>query len=233
MARLNRLVVPGEVHLVRQAAAAGLAPFDDPGECDAFLASLRRAATERGVAIHGYCLLPDSWLLLGTPSQADSLGKMMQAISRWFVAGYNRRHARAGGLWRSRFTAAPLSAAHVVDVLIYLEQAPVRAGLVGAAAEYPWSSAPHHASGARDPIVSGNPALWALGNTPFEREASHRRLLETGITAQARSQIEDRLLMGWAWADSKVLAQWAAAGRRTTPLARGRPRRSKNQSVPI
>lgn len=224
MARLNRLVVPGEVHLVRQAAVAGLAPFDDHGECQTFLASLRRAANEREVAIHGYCLLPDSWLLLCTPVEADSLGRMMQAISRWFVAGYNRRHAREGGLWRSRFTAAPLAPAHVVDALVYIEQAPVRAGLAAAPVEYPWSSAAHHANGARDPIVSGHPALWALGNTPFEREAVHRRLLETGIESRSTMQIESRLLKGWAWADPKMLVEWSAAGgRRTTPLARGRP----------
>lgn len=225
MARLNRLVVPAEVHLVRQAAVANLSPFDDADECTAFLVSLRRASSEHGVAIHGYCLLPDSWLLLCTPAQEESLGRMMQAISRWFVAGYNRRHARDGALWRSRFTAAPLATAHVVDVLIYVEQAPVQVGLTGAAAEYPWSSAPHHACGARDPIVSGNAALWALGNTPFEREAAHRRLLESGVGAQARVEIEGRLLKGWAWADQELLAAWAMAGRRTVPLARGRPRR--------
>jgi len=223
MARLNRLVVPGEVHLLRQSAVAGELPFSDAAECEAFLETLRRAATERAVTIHGYALLPDAWLLLCTPSDEPALGRMMQAISRWYVTAYNRRHDREGRLWQSRFTAAPLAAEHVVDCLVYVEQAPMRAGLVQAAADHPWSSARYHVSGGRDPVVSSNAALWTLGNTPFEREAAHKRLLDNWLASDRHRQIEDRLLKGWGWAPDEVLTKWAAGGRRTVPLARGRP----------
>ncbi|MBW8828014.1 MAG: transposase [Burkholderiales bacterium] len=227
MARLNRLVVPGEVHLVRQSAVPGALPFHDGAECEAFLASLRRAATERGVTIHGYALLPDTWLLLCTPAEEQSLGRMMQAISRWFVAAYNRRHGREGALWRSRFTAAPLAAGHVIDCLVYVEQAPVRAGLVQSPAEYPWSSAGPHVTGGRDLVLSSSVALWSLGNTPFEREAAHRRMLDGGLATDKMRQIEGRLLKGWGWANPEVLVQWTATGRRTVPMPRGRPSKVK------
>src|SRR5258705_12960423 len=108
MARLTRLVVPGEAHLVKQSAIDGEKPFDQATDCEDFLACLRRAATERGVAVHGYVLLPSSWLLICTPTDADSLARMMQALSRWFVTAYNRRHAREGKLWRARLLTPPL-----------------------------------------------------------------------------------------------------------------------------
>lgn len=223
MARLSRLVVPGEVHLVRQSAVAGQQPFADYADCERFLDTLRRGAVERGVSIQAYALLPDAWLMLGTPVSADALGKMMQALSRWFVTDFNRRHGREGALWRSRFTAAPLSASHVVDAVLYVELAPQRSGLASAL-DYRWSSAPHHVTGARDPLLAGHRALWSLGNTPFEREVAHSRLLERGLAQSAAQTIEQTLLKGWAWASPAELATWSTSGRRVAPLLRGRPR---------
>ena len=137
MARLSRLVVPGEAHLVRQLALGGAHPFQDDSDCQDFLEILRRASAEKGVAVHGYALLPDSWLAVCVPSAGEGLGKMMQAMSRWFVTAFNRRHGRGGPLWKGRFTAAPMSTEHVVDALIYVELAPVMRGLVSSATEYP------------------------------------------------------------------------------------------------
>jgi len=223
MARLSRLVVPGEVHLVRQSAIAGQQPFADDVDCERFLDTLRRAAAERGVSVQAYALLPDAWLMLGTPASADALGKMMQALSRWFVTEFNRRHGRQGALWRSRFTAAPLSASHVIDAVLYVELAPQRSGLASAL-DYRWSSAPHHVTGARDPLLVGHRTLWGLGNTPFEREAAHGRMLDQGLAHSSAQTIEQTLLKGWAWASPAELESWAASGRRVVPLPRGRPR---------
>jgi putative transposase len=227
MARLSRLVVPGEVHLVRQCAIQGQQPFADDADCERFIDTLRRASAERGVSVQAYSLLPDGWLMLGTPTSADALGKMMQALSRWFVTEFNRRHAREGALWRSRFTAAPLSASHVIDAVLYVELAPQRAG-VASALDYRWSSAPHHVTGARDPLLGGHRALWGLGNTPFEREAAHGRLLERGLDPSAAQAIEHTLLKGWALASPGEIDSWSALGRRLAPLPRGRPRAVRN-----
>ncbi|RQP26385.1 transposase [Piscinibacter terrae] len=224
MARLSRLVVPGEAHLVRQAVVEGAQPFAQDVDCRAFLESLRRAATEKGVAVHGYVLLPDSWLMVCVPSTADALGKLMQAMSRWFVTDFNRRHARTGSLWNGRFTAGPLAAEHVLDAVVYVELAAVRRGLAYLPAEHPWSSAGHHVLGGRDPLLAGHQALWALGNTPFEREAAHRQVLERGLSGAVSHAIESQLLKGWGWASAQTLAEWAERGRRTTPLQRGRPK---------
>jgi putative transposase len=224
MARLSRLVVPGEAHLVRQAVVEGAQPFAVDADCRAFLENLRRAATEKGVVVHGYALLPDSWLMVCVPSTADALGKVMQAMSRWFVTGFNRRQARTGPLWKGRFTAGPLSAEHVLDAIVYVELAPVRRGLAFLAAEHPWSSAGNHVLGTRDPLLTGHPALWALGNTPFEREAAHRQVLERGLPDAAGRAVEEQLLKGWGWAPARTLAEWAERGRRTTQLRRGRPK---------
>jgi putative transposase len=225
MARLSRLVIPGEAHLVRQAVVDGVQPFAHDADCQAFLDSLRRAATEKGVVVHGYALLPDSWLMVCVPQAADALGKLMQAMSRWFVTEFNRRHGRMGPLWKGRFTAGPMAADHVLDAVAYVELLPVQRGLAFLPAEHAWSSARHHVLGVRDPLVAGHRALWALGNTPFEREAAHRSVLERGLGREATTAIENKLLKGWAWAQDMVLDEWSELGRRTIPLKRGRPKK--------
>jgi putative transposase len=136
-------------------------------------------------------------------------------------------------LWRSRFTAAPVAAEHVVDTLVYVEQAPLRSGLVQRALDYPWSSARFHVRGGRDPVVSTHPALWTLGNTPFDREAAHARLLENDISDTTQDVIESTALKGWGWASVDQLQKWDVLGRRTSPRQRGRPPgKVRNKIVP-
>ena len=60
----------------------------------------------------------------------------------------NRCYSRSGHLWQNRFYSCPLGPTHLVAALAYVDLNPVRAGLVGKAAHYPWSSAGAHAAGA-------------------------------------------------------------------------------------
>ena len=64
----------------------------------------------------------------------------------------------------------------------YIELNPVRAGIVADPSEYAWSSYAHHVGSKSDPVITDHPLYWALGNTPFEREAAYRGLFEHGIT---------------------------------------------------
>ena len=58
---------------------------------------------------------------------------------------FNRRYARSGHLWQGRFFSCALGRDHLTTALAYVDLNPVRAGLVGDARAYPWSSAAAHA----------------------------------------------------------------------------------------
>lgn len=228
MARLTRLVVPRVPHHVSQRAVAGGAAFIDAADHQAFLMALRSCSVEHNVAVLAYALLSDQVHLMLIPDQAESLGRMMQAVTRQYVGPFNRRHGRSGTLWRSRFTSAPVqSAAHLLGCVLYVEQAPVRAGFHGHAFEYPWSSACHHAGLRSEGWLVPMPAdsaYWALGNTPFERDAAYRRLLEQAPSAAQVQKIEATVLKGWALGSDEFLAEMGAlSGRRPSPAPRGRP----------
>jgi putative transposase len=225
MARLPRLIVAGQLHLVLQRAHGGAAVFQHEQDFDSYRRALVQAAAENGVALHAYALTPSQVLLLVTPSNPVGPSRMMQAVGRRFGADYNRRHRRSGALWDGRFRATVVDPGHLVDASRWVEWAPVRAGLAGAAADYPWSSAAHHAGSRVDADITEHPNYWRLGNTPFEREAAYRGLLEQPLAHALEARLEDATQKGWAIGDAAFLRQLGeAAPRRVAPLARGRPR---------
>ena len=105
MARAPRLSLPGELHYLVQRGHNEGRIFVEDYDFGTFLGLLGDAAASHGVAIHAYVLMPTQFHLLATPSQADSLGRLMQSIGRRYVGDFNRRHDRSGGLWAGRFRA--------------------------------------------------------------------------------------------------------------------------------
>ena len=127
----------------------------------------------------------------------------------------------------------------------YIEQAPQRAGWPGQVAEFSHSSAPYHVGNGADPTVAPAPnasGYWKLGNTPFEREAAYRSLLDHPLTPAQLQAVESSTLKGWAMGSGEFLASLAASAlagaRRPATKARGRPRKvatseqPENRSVP-
>jgi putative transposase len=227
MARLARLAVAGHVHLLIQRGHNGQAVFIDSADRQSYLRLLREAAAANQVAIHAYALTDSEVYLLATPGEAGGLSRMMQSLGRGYGADFNRRHGHSGTLWEGRFRATVIEAEPFLQACIcHVELAPLRAGLVSVAQDHPWSSARHHLGLARDPLVTDHPLYWVTGNTPFEREAAHRRLLEHALTTEKTSEIDNAATSAWALgSDSFKAALEQLTGRRVRPGRRGRPRK--------
>ena len=224
MARRSRLVVPGEPHHVELRGNAGGAICRDDEDRRTCLELLVELAPQTGNRIHAYCLLGDQLHLLLTPSKTTGLPKMMQALGRRYVQGFNRRHRRSGTLWEGRYRAAPLQAeGYLLDCMRYLDLLPVESGLVSRPEDYRWSSCGHYCGRTNTPFLSPPQLLWGLGNTPFEREARYREGLHEGLDANRRTAITNQLRRGWPLGDQDYLVRLADQVRR--PVARRRPGR--------
>ena len=231
MARLTRLVVAGLAHHVIHRAVSGGVAFDDAADRQQFLQILKRCSVEHGVAVHAYVLLDHQFQLMVTPEAADQLSRMMQALARFYVPAFNRRHGRAGALWQGRFRAAPVAGTQaLLDCMRYLEQAPHRAGWSGSLSEFDGSSAAHHAGRAADGLLAAVPtasAYWALGNTPFARDAAYQALLETPVNAAMAANLEACTPLGWALTSNGASVELnRVAPRRVTVKPKGRPSKS-------
>lgn len=230
MARLARLVVPGQVHLLSQRSHGGIPVFKEDADFQLYVQTLGPLAAAHRVAVHAYGLTPEQVLLLLTPQEDTALARMMQALGRRFGAAYNHRHGRTGALWEGRFRAAVVDAkVHLLDCIRFVEQAPAMPDASGEGAA--WSSAAHHLGRKADPLITEHPLYWSLGNTPFDREMAYRTLYEIALPGECRKRMAKAVVGGWALGDANFVgAMEALTGRRLAPLPKGRP---PKKSVPI
>jgi len=200
--------------------------FLDESDYRFMVGEVRALARRQALAIHAYALLSDQFYLLATPSEAPALSAAMQALGRRYVRHFNRRYGREGTLWQSRFRGTVLDPDRfLIPAALFVELAPVRAQQVPDAIQYPWTSLAHHLGLQPDPALAEHAVLWRLGNTPFERQAAYRRLLEAGLSQPDTLSIGNAVERGWALGDPAFVASLASrTDRRLTPLPVGRPR---------
>lgn len=231
MARLPRLVVPQQPHHIVQFGADRQHIFRGADDFLVFLNWLRDAAKQYKVAVHAYALLPDHLHILATPSDAEGLARMVQWVGRHYVPYFNRKYERSGTLWQGRFKATVVDAAtYLMTCTRYIELNPVRAGLVSNPADYAWSSYAHHIGAKPDPLITDHPAYWALGNTPFERDAAYKYLTEQALTPQELDELKETARKGWVLgSEAFKRGLEAQLNRQVRPAKRGRP--SKQNKV--
>ena len=145
--------------------------------------------------------------LLVTPREERALAAVMQTLGRQYVRCFNTRHQRSGTLWEGRFRASLVEGARFGLVCQqYLERLPVAMGLAPTPAQLPvvQRTAP---PGDLSTSLACSPSLayWALGNTPFEREAAWQTRLAEEALAQALAEVHPHL----AHRDLARLGQWA------------------------
>ena len=231
MARLPRLVLPDLAHLVALYCHRGQAAFVDDADRQAFLAALRDSAREHRVAVEAYVLADEHVHLLLRPAEPAGLSAALQGLGRRYVAQFNRRHVRRGSLWAGRFRAAVLQPGPwVLRAMCFIDQHAARQAASGGAPSQAWSSAAHHLGSQRDALLSEGPDWWALGNTPFEREAAFRKLMDAGLPDAVLRDLIYAAHKGWPMGSADWLAQLAEqSARPVAPRARGRPPRSSKR----
>jgi len=207
--------------------------FQDDEDRVHFLALLQAHARAQQVAVHGYLLLESQIHLVLSPAQAPALALLMQALGRSYVRHHNDRHARSGTLWEGRYRSAPMEAAvYLLPCLVWLDGLPVRQGLCGQAADWPWGSHRHYMGLAADRVLTPPPAYWGLGNTPFAREAAYADLVHAGLDAGRMHAFERLAFAGWPLGSAAFLAELEQrGGRRTAPRPPGRPRKPANPTA--
>jgi putative transposase len=208
MARLARLTLPGHVHHVIQRGNNRQVVFAQPADYAYFLELMDAAARKFGVALHAYVLMPNHFHVLATPETAEGLPQMMQALGRDYVRYFNRTYQRTGTLWEGRYRSTVVqSDPYLLASMVSMDLNPVRAGLVQQAADYPWSSHMHYVGQRFDKCLATHAHFWALGNTPFAREAAYRDMVLAGLTPEQQAALSAATLQGWALGAPEYVAQ--------------------------
>ncbi|MEW5881075.1 MAG: transposase, partial [Pseudomonadota bacterium] len=221
MARLPRLAAAGFPHHVIQRGNDRQTVFREDADYARYLGWLREIAAAHGLLVHAYVLMPNHVHLLATPPTGDALSRVVQSLGRRYVRWFNDKYARSGTLWEGRFRSTVIDAdRYLLACSRYIELNPVRAGIVDSPELYRWSSYAHHAGVLVDPLVTDHPLVWALGNTPFERQLAYRRLFDLELTPELL------LLLRSATNRGRPLGAFATGSQAASqPRPRGRPRK--------
>lgn len=225
MARLPRLTVPGYPHHIIQRGNNRQAIFSSSADYPVLLALLDENARKFSVALHAYVLMSNHFHLLATPSTPDGLPHMMQAVGRRYVRYFNDRQARSGTLWEGRYRSTLIETGrYLLACMVYIDLNPVRAGMVRAAADYPWSSHGHYAGMQANKMLTPHPLFWSLGNTPFSREAAYAELVRAGTSPEQQHALTQSALNGWALGGDHFIAELQKrTDRRSVKNNPGRP----------
>ena len=225
MARLPRLTAPGFPHHIIQRGNNRQAIFMDAADFEFMLDLLTEQSKKFQVAVHAYVLMSNHFHLLATPDTVDGLPLMMQSVGRSYVRYFNHRHGRTGTLWEGRYRSTIVqSERYLLACMAYIDLNPVRAGMVAQPADYPWSSHAHSLGRRSDKLITPHALYWALGNTPFAREAAYAALVQAGIAGQDQKALTESVHAGWALGEPDFIAALQERTERRVSKGRaGRP----------
>lgn len=154
MARLARVVIPDIPHHVIQRGNRRQRVFFCDKDKKAYLDLMKQYGKSAGLTFWAYCLMDNHVHFIVTPNTPESLAKGFGEVHRRYTRMINFRENWRGYLWQGRFNSFPLEESHLYAAVRYVEQNPVRAGLVTQAEHYRFSSASAHVFKKQDTLCS-------------------------------------------------------------------------------
>lgn len=230
MARLPRLYIPGLPSHVRVRGNDKQAIVRTEGDRIFLHRCLVDACGRHELAVHAYVFMDNHFHLLATGLRPDSLPRAMQCLGRRYVSYFNYLHGRTGTLWEGRYRSSPVETErYFMTCQRYVEENPVRAGMVANPIEHAWSSHRCNLGLAADDLVTPHALYLGLGRLPDERYRYYADLFRSPLGAAVIDAIRAATDKGMALGGPefcKLLA--SAAGRRASPGQRGRPAKREN-----
>ncbi len=159
MARLARVVIPGEPHHITQRGNRRQPVFFEDRDYRLYLDLVTTAARRAETRLWAYCLMPNHVHFIMAPSREEGLRATFAEAHRRYTAHINARFGWTGHLWQGRFASTVMDERHLMAALRYVALNPVRAGLVSRAVDWPWSSASAHVAARLDGRLDLAPVL--------------------------------------------------------------------------
>lgn len=192
-----------------------------------YLNELREISHREGCRVHAYVLMTNHVHLLMTPSAVGQVARVMQALGRRYVRYVNDSYRRTGTLWEGRYKSCLVdSDSYLLRCYRYIELNPLRARMVTAPGDYPWSSFPSNGLGRHNPLIHPHAGYLSLGSTQAERCEAYRALIAEALSPDDVDHIRLHLQRQHALGSERFRASIEAQlSRRAGPAKIGRPRK--------
>lgn len=140
MSRPRRGIFPSCSHHVVLKGIDSMDIFQCDRDYNVFLKKLCIACKKYKVELEGYCLMTNHVHLILRPID-ECLSSCVQHFAGMYAKYFNEMQGRHGALYKGRYYSTVVqSVIYTIRVLRYVHLNPVKAGMVSAPEEYPWSS---------------------------------------------------------------------------------------------
>ena len=114
--------------------------FEDDEDCVKMMQTLSDVKEVSKCKIFAYCLMQNHCHFV-LKTESESLEQIFKRIGARYVYWYNLKYKRTGHLFQDRYKSETVeSDKHLLAVLRYVHQNPIKAGLAKVLIDYPWSS---------------------------------------------------------------------------------------------
>lgn len=184
------------------------------------------ALKKTGCALHAYVQMTNHVHLLLTPTEPESISRLMISLGRRYVQYINKTYRRTGTLWDSRYKSSLVDAD---DYLLlcqrYIELNPVRADMTADPVNYRWSSYRANGLGQPDALLTPHNLYLALDRDAAKRQSVYCALFRSVLDHEALADIRLALNQEQPLGKGRFLDQVERMiGRRCAVRPRGRPR---------
>lgn len=136
---------------------------------------------------------------------------------------FNNLYQRIGTLWEGRYKSSVIdSENYLLTCYCYIEQNPLRAGIVKDVSQYLWSSYHYHAKTEHNDLIQPHELYLSLGNNDKERCINYQSIFKQAIPDKTIKIIRDLTNKSLVLGNDKFIKQI----RRVQPKPRGGDRKS-------
>ena len=220
MPRIARGLVDGFIYHVINRGNGQQVVFRKNEDYKAFLRVMKKAKQRYAVKVYSYCLMPDHFHMVLSPVKAQELSRWMQWVMTSHVRRYHHYYGTSGHVWQGRFKSFIVEQDdHLVTLMRYVEGNPVRAGLVGSATDWAWSS---H----RETL--GQKSRKLIDEIPIELPGNWERFVDDPLPASELEKLRESVKRQCPYGSASWHSEWSEKlGLESTLRLRGRPKKPK------
>lgn len=161
------------------------------------------------VQIYSYCFMDNHPHLSGRLENKEDFSAFFRIVNGLFARRVNKRLKRRGQLVMDRFKSPQIKDdGHLLNVIVYIDLNPYRAGKVEHPKDNEWSSFAYYAYGKEDALITPAPSYLALGNTDATRQKIYREMVNSLLVQPRAVNISQTYFIGdpdWVTAKYKEL----------------------------
>lgn len=194
MPRRARLILPGiPLHIVQRGHNRQPC-FHSRSDDMVYLDKLTEHAVSTECSVHAYVLMTNHVHILLSFEDMRGPSRLVRLLGQQYTLYLNKRLGRSGTTWEGRYWSCPVpTEPYLLTCQRYIEQNPVRAGMVNQQEHYQWSSYQGNIGLRTDGLLSPHELYQRLGLNEQERQRNYRLLFSRQLTEPELTEIREGL----------------------------------------